>query len=33
MHLLCGIVDLELAKLLAKDDLGKIPEELIWELG
>jgi hypothetical protein len=28
-----GIVDLELAKLLAKDDLGKTPEELMRELG
>jgi hypothetical protein len=28
-----GIVDLELAKLLAQDDLGKTPEELIRELG
>lgn len=28
-----GIVDIELAKMLAKDDLGKTPEELLQELG
>jgi hypothetical protein len=28
-----GIVDLKLATLLAKDDLGKTPEELVRELG